>query len=1399
MKEEFGAKHPGEIEMWRTIWDDYNLDYNTGIPEDYLPKAIRGALGLSKDKAIDAVNIGKEFDLLLEADPAETIDLQYDTESDTILRLVLPTERPDLYCDDVEQFADRDKWAEIWEMGGFDGSFLISKDDMVDFCINLLGIETEPQARAAIKVGEMSDSILRQDDGYILSGERAASYWLGLWESRGYVYEEAIPKKQIQVAIVARETVGGDEAHELIEDAVERGELYSPDDADDNELAINDPSSEDGPEIERKVGIDTDDDDTDDDDGESPQQATNGDTPDSTAPSESGEAETSPSENGSAGGVDADSPDGQTAATSSGDGDPPDATPDEGDTTSDESGSDGEDDDTLNTSPVEETPDTPDKTKEELLAENDDLRELEASIKADPPTGWRVKAAMAEAIEFFHNNLDNRIPENVEWNEQNPDAGYRKPETAREYFRDPKYDDDPAATRQINPRTDIIAETDGPNEFDISGIASHRLSEDTAGNESSNDSEQSDAADVLAEDKTETVTPYNIETRNNRGWSPKTIREKKLGWAPRDMDSLREHLVEEGFTDREMLATGLFNVTDDGKLLPFIQARYVLPYFDESGDPEFLISRSINTDIPGGRDGEGPDFHSESKYIKPKDRHLREPIYGTESIEKGEPLVITEGIADAITAHEFDIPCISPVTKQFKEQHFPHLESLILEHDVPQVFIIQDADPPASSVAQRYTEDYHDSYDSDADEPGKEPLTTAGPDSDITDALTVKQKGPGFEGALRTAMHLDAVGRRAGSQGRTDDADSQTIPDSKWNRDDADGDKSYTDSDDSPAASTEPVAASAATPDRAFETYLIELPRFGETKYDFDDYLSDGMGQLAPPAMWAMHNAGSGGDVETPVWIDKLLFNGSIDYPEIDSYDDLPDERRYVEQDLTQNEDGEGTNHPIRSAPAYHPDPRAEGTTLPLAMTILNFLPSIGPNNGALSPAVREGASSSTPGNFDNVPDDYTTESDNDLFNLNFKDVTSLGEGFRGKSPFGHTGESEDYFCVISEEIAYCHKRETAYTPGTAVLVAEGERRADNPGGSFSPKEKFVFWRHVRERGILDVKAPKDAMLYYARSEKIVSEDELVERDGPHGPFETMKAPKKCETLAAIGEEHSFEIHWDNYDSVITKPDTNGESGQPTTDDQPGDGESGSGGSSESTSGQSASDGEQSAAEQSGQSGASGESESATSSAGESSSDGDSTEATGVKITGDTSSNGTTNEADQPTDDDDDDSPPEAGDVPGGASSEDIFGSADGIGSDGESSTDSADEDDADNDRATKFHTYEEPDLDNPSIDVDIDAVAQFIEHHATTEEEDNQSLKTRTDTLISVFTEWAEMNDIKLDELDPSLPESNRKGNLTPILEDAFGIEKDRRRMDDDRPYVYHPISLDDDIQNIT
>lgn len=102
------------------------------------------------------------------------------------------------------------------------------------------------------------------------------------------------------------------------------------------------------------------------------------------------------------------------------------------------------------------------------------------------------------------------------------------------------------------------------------------------------------------------------------------------------------------------------------RLYAWWDARIVFPYRDEEGVLRYLIARKTgqSEDVPG-------------KYLKlantkswVNDDVVFEPIYGSGTVESDEDLILTEGITDAIRAHEAGFSCISPVTKQFKKEHY---------------------------------------------------------------------------------------------------------------------------------------------------------------------------------------------------------------------------------------------------------------------------------------------------------------------------------------------------------------------------------------------------------------------------------------------------------------------------------------------------------------------------------------------------------------------------------------------------------------------------------------------------------------------------------------------------------------------------------------------------------
>jgi len=214
-----------------------------------------------------------------------------------------------------------------------------------------------------------------------------------------------------------------------------------------------------------------------------------------------------------------------------------------------------------------------------------------------------------------------------------------------------------------------------------------------------------------------------------RGWDTETVEEKRLGWAPADERALLDYLMRHGHDREAILGTGLFTE----ELRPLWRGRYVFPYFDAEGRPVYAISRATGSAGGGaaGYDGHPEDFMS-GKYAKPAHTKeyaaVDEPIYGLDTLGDGDgPVLIAEGIADAITAHEAGYRCVSPVTTQFKKRHREPLLDALRAHGVDRVYLAMDAERPTSDLVE---------------------------DHDGWDALNVEQFGPGVKGAVATAVYL---------------------------------------------------------------------------------------------------------------------------------------------------------------------------------------------------------------------------------------------------------------------------------------------------------------------------------------------------------------------------------------------------------------------------------------------------------------------------------------------------------------------------------------------------------------------------------------------------------------------------------------------------------------------
>jgi hypothetical protein len=136
--------------------------------------------------------------------------------------------------------------------------------------------------------------------------------------------------------------------------------------------------------------------------------------------------------------------------------------------------------------------------------------------------------------------------------------------------------------------------------------------------------------------------------------------------------------------------------------------------------------------------------------------------------------------------------------------------------------------------------------------------------------------------------------------------------------------------------------------------------------------------------------------------------------------------------------------------------------------------------------------------------------------------------------------------------------------------------------------------------------------------------------------------------------------------------------------------------------------------------------------------------------------------------------------------------------SDADSSSEDSGADDDGDDGTTRFQTYEEPDLDNPAIDVDVDAVRQFVDAFAEVNGEGDPNLAVGKDDLMNAFDEWAVINKIDLDELSQSIQLNKRKETMKQILNKLFNVESGKVTIDGDRVMGFKGIERSDSVYEL-
>ena len=161
------------------------------------------------------------------------------------------------------------------------------------------------------------------------------------------------------------------------------------------------------------------------------------------------------------------------------------------------------------------------------------------------------------------------------------------------------------------------------------------------------------------------------------GLTPDTVDKFRIGFCPVGWNhEFFIHLMGFGFDPQDIENTGLFSV-GPGWFSPMWRGRLMFPYL-EGGKVRYFIGRETDETKDGKKDQPRGKYKKQlTKSEKRPNILAYEPIFGSDSVTPGEPVIVTEGITDAIITIQAGYSCISPVTTRFKKDHATRLVDLV--------------------------------------------------------------------------------------------------------------------------------------------------------------------------------------------------------------------------------------------------------------------------------------------------------------------------------------------------------------------------------------------------------------------------------------------------------------------------------------------------------------------------------------------------------------------------------------------------------------------------------------------------------------------------------------------------------------------------------------------------
>jgi len=132
----------------------------------------------------------------------------------------------------------------------------------------------------------------------------------------------------------------------------------------------------------------------------------------------------------------------------------------------------------------------------------------------------------------------------------------------------------------------------------------------------------------------------------SRQLSEETLTKFGIGFAPDGFDNLYKYLSKKGYSDDDLMNSGLFVRSKRGNIIDLFRKRLMVPIFDFKGQIVAFGGRNLGTELP-------KYVNSPDSLVYKKQEHLYALNFARQS--KTRQLIIVEGYMDAIAMHQAGI------------------------------------------------------------------------------------------------------------------------------------------------------------------------------------------------------------------------------------------------------------------------------------------------------------------------------------------------------------------------------------------------------------------------------------------------------------------------------------------------------------------------------------------------------------------------------------------------------------------------------------------------------------------------------------------------------------------------------------------------------------------------